>query len=49
MFQISDKDFINKLIENGGKALDSTSINYYLDLAKEFWEIRKAEIDRWIK
>ena len=48
MLQIDDYDFIKKLINNGGKKIDSINVNNYLDIAIEFWEKRKATIDTYI-
>lgn len=49
MLQIEDKAFIDKMIENGSKKLDSSNVNEYLDIAIEFWERRKNKIDPLIE
>lgn len=49
MLQINEKEFINKLIENGKKQLDSSNVNDYLDIALEFWKKRKCKIDPMIE
>lgn len=48
MLQIDDENFINKLIKNGEKKLDSTLVNDYLDMAIRFWGKRKEKIDPMI-
>ena len=44
MLQIEDASFINTVIENGKKKLDSGCVNDYLDIALEFWGKRKCKI-----
>lgn len=44
MLQIEDENFIDKLIKNGEKQLDSACVNDYLNIALEFWEKRKCKI-----
>ena len=39
------KKFIDKLIKNGEKQLDSACVNDYLDIALEFRKKRKYKID----
>lgn len=48
ILQINDGIFIDKLIKNGEKQLDSNCVNDYLDIALEFWEKRKCKIDLMI-
>lgn len=48
MLQIYDGAFIDKLIENGKKGLNSDCVNDYLNIALEFWEKRKHKIDPMI-
>lgn len=45
MLQINDKNFIDKLIENGNQKLDSSNVNQFLDLALDFWNERKTNIE----
>lgn len=45
MLQINDKNFIDKLIENGNQKLDSSNVNQFLDLALEFWNKKRMNIE----
>ena len=45
MLQINDKNFIDRLIENGNQKVDSSNVNQFLDLALEFWNKRKMNIE----
>lgn len=45
MLQINDKNFIDKLIENGNQKLDSSNVNQFLDLALELWNKRRMNIE----
>lgn len=45
MLQINDKNFIDKLIENGNQKLDSSNVNQFLDLALDFWDKRRTNIE----
>lgn len=45
MLQINDKNFIDKLIENGNRKLDSSNVNQFLDLALDFWDKRRMNIE----
>lgn len=50
MLHIKDKYLIKKMLENGQHPLsDQDRANKYLDIALEFWEKRKTEIDPLIK
>lgn len=41
-----NKNFINKIIENGKKELkDSKELEKYINLANEFWELKKQFIN----
>lgn len=41
-----NKNFINKIIENGKKELkDSKDLEKYINLANEFWELKKQFIN----
>ena len=45
MLQINDKNFIDKLIENGNQKLDRSNVNQFLDLALDFWNKRRMNIE----
>lgn len=42
---INDKNFIDKFIENGKQKLDSSNVNQFLDLALDFWNERRMNIE----
>lgn len=42
---INDKNFIDELIENGNQKLDRSNVNQFLDLALDFWNKRRMNIE----
>lgn len=42
-----NKDFVNKLIENGGKPINTTDdLDRYMDLALEYWRVKERKIEK---
>lgn len=49
-YNITDREFIEKIIASGAKAIDSeVRAREYIDLVMEFWKIRKEKVAKNIK